>query len=77
MTYLSPRALKGLKQYQYKSGGYTLLDQIHTPIWNGTSTFEIVPLAMKSIGCESIRQSRVRFALQALSTTCPRGLHQI
>ena len=36
MPYLSPRALKGLKQYQYKSGGYTLLDQIHTPIWNGT-----------------------------------------
>ncbi len=35
MTYLSPRALQGLKQYQYKSGGYTLLDDIHQPFWNG------------------------------------------
>lgn len=39
MTYLSPRALQGLKQYQYKSGGYTLLDDIHQPFWNGIVNF--------------------------------------
>ncbi|KAL3137923.1 hypothetical protein ABBQ38_005170 [Trebouxia sp. C0009 RCD-2024] len=42
MTHLSDRALQGLKQYQYKSGGYTLLDNFHTPIWNGI--VELLPL---------------------------------
>lgn len=37
MPNLTPRALQGLKNYQYKSGGYTWLDEIHTPIWNGIS----------------------------------------
>ena len=32
--YLSPRALEGLKNYQYKPAGYTLLDDLHQPFWN-------------------------------------------
>ncbi|KAK9831091.1 hypothetical protein WJX74_003232 [Apatococcus lobatus] len=35
MPFLSTRALKGLQQYQYKSGGYTIFDQWHQPFWNG------------------------------------------
>mmetsp|Transcript_19187 Transcript_19187/g.33054 ORF Transcript_19187/g.33054 Transcript_19187/m.33054 type:complete len:405 (-) Transcript_19187:1249-2463(-) len=31
---LTPRALNGLKEYQYKSSGYTLLDELHTPFWD-------------------------------------------
>ncbi|CAD7701202.1 unnamed protein product [Ostreobium quekettii] len=34
MPYLSSEALKGLKAYQYKAGGYTWLDDLHTPAWN-------------------------------------------
>ena len=34
MPYLSPRALDGLKHYQYKPGGYTWLDDAHQPLWN-------------------------------------------
>eukprot|EP00884_Botryococcus_braunii_P012698 jgi/Botrbrau1/21429/Bobra.0216s0042.1 len=34
-NYLSPRALKGLQQYQYRPGGYTWLDDLHQPFWNG------------------------------------------
>jgi hypothetical protein len=34
VKHLTPRALEGLKSYQYKSGGYTYLDDFHTPIWN-------------------------------------------
>uniref|UniRef100_A0A7S0X1J6 Ethanolaminephosphotransferase n=1 Tax=Chlamydomonas leiostraca TaxID=1034604 RepID=A0A7S0X1J6_9CHLO len=34
-AYLSRRALDGLKHYKYKPGGYTILDVIHAPIWNG------------------------------------------
>ncbi|KAK9792253.1 hypothetical protein WJX73_008786 [Symbiochloris irregularis] len=34
MPYLSTRALGGLKQYEYKSGGYTWLDDLHQPFWN-------------------------------------------
>ena len=36
MPYLSARALGGLKQYEYKSGGYTRLDDLHQPFWNCT-----------------------------------------
>jgi ethanolaminephosphotransferase len=32
--YLSERALQGLKQYKYKPGGYTWLDDVHNPYWN-------------------------------------------
>lgn len=32
--YLTERALQGLKQYQYKPGGYTWLDAVHNPYWN-------------------------------------------
>ena len=35
MGYLTPRALRGLKQYKYKAGGYTWLDDAHQPFWNG------------------------------------------
>lgn len=49
MTHLSPRALKGLKQYQYKSGGYTLLDGFHTPIWNGKSSQTCLLLGLSSL----------------------------
>ena len=35
MGYLTPRALRGLKQYKYKAGGYTWLDDVHQPFWNG------------------------------------------
>nr|QZD35611.1 CDP-ethanolamine:1, 2-diacylglycerol ethanolaminephosphotransferase [Lobosphaera incisa]QZD35612.1 CDP-ethanolamine:1, 2-diacylglycerol ethanolaminephosphotransferase [Lobosphaera incisa] len=38
MPYLSARALKGLKQYQYKPGGYTKLDDLHQPFWNWAVT---------------------------------------
>jgi hypothetical protein len=31
MGYLSDRALNGLKAYEYKSGGYTALDNLHRP----------------------------------------------
>lgn len=33
ISYLSPRALDGLKAYKYKSAGYTYLDVLHTPLW--------------------------------------------
>lgn len=32
--YLSERALAGLKSYEYKPAGYTILDTLHTPFWN-------------------------------------------
>jgi hypothetical protein len=32
--YLSERALAGLKAYEYKPAGYTILDKLHTPFWN-------------------------------------------
>ena len=35
MPYITPRGLKGLKQYKYKPGGYTWLDDLHQPFWNG------------------------------------------
>nr|BAU37047.1 ethanolaminephosphotransferase [Chlamydomonas sphaeroides] len=31
---LSQRALEGLRAYVYKPGGYTWLDDLHTPMWN-------------------------------------------
>ena len=31
MGYLSTRALEGLKAYQYKATGYTMLDNLHRP----------------------------------------------
>eukprot|EP00879_Flechtneria_rotunda_P007428 GHRR01007792.1.p1 GENE.GHRR01007792.1~~GHRR01007792.1.p1 ORF type:complete len:237 (+),score=48.01 GHRR01007792.1:315-1025(+) len=34
MGYLSTRALDGLKAYQYKAGGYTMLDRLHAPFLN-------------------------------------------
>jgi hypothetical protein len=34
-NYLTPRALRGLKAYTYKATGYTWLDDLHTPFWNG------------------------------------------
>jgi len=34
MTYLSRRALIGLREYRYKPAGYTILDDWHQPIWN-------------------------------------------
>ena len=35
MPYLSRRALKGLANYKYVASGYTWLDDVHTPAWNG------------------------------------------
>lgn len=32
--YLSLRALEGLKSYAYKPSGYTVLDDLHQPVWN-------------------------------------------
>lgn len=32
--YLSQRALEGLKSYAYKPSGYTVLDDLHQPVWN-------------------------------------------
>jgi len=34
MKFLSKQALVGLQTYKYKAGGYTILDELHTPIWN-------------------------------------------
>lgn len=34
MPYLSTRALEGLRSYQYKPSGYTILDELHQPVWN-------------------------------------------
>ena len=34
MPYLAPRALGGLRDYQFKPGGYTHLDMLHQPLWN-------------------------------------------
>ena len=34
MPYLAPRALDGLRDYQFKPGGYTHLDMLHQPLWN-------------------------------------------
>uniref|UniRef100_A0A7R9VBS8 CDP-alcohol phosphatidyltransferase n=1 Tax=Chlamydomonas euryale TaxID=1486919 RepID=A0A7R9VBS8_9CHLO len=33
-SFLSHEELNGLKHYQYKSGGYTVLDDLHNPVWN-------------------------------------------
>lgn len=32
--YLTSRGLEGLKSYQYKPSGYTILDELHQPVWN-------------------------------------------
>lgn len=34
MPYLDKKALQGLKHYSYKPGGYTVMDNWHTPHWN-------------------------------------------
>lgn len=34
MPYLSKRSLEGLRNYAYKPSGYTILDELHQPIWN-------------------------------------------
>lgn len=34
MPLLSERALEGLRNYKYKSGGLTRLDDLHQPFWN-------------------------------------------
>lgn len=34
MPYLNKQALQGLKHYSYKPGGYTIMDNWHTPHWN-------------------------------------------
>ena len=34
MPVLSKRALEGLRSYQYKPAGYTVLDDWHQPFWN-------------------------------------------
>lgn len=34
MTYLSHRALEGLRNYKYKPANYTILDDLHQPVWN-------------------------------------------
>lgn len=34
MPVLSKRALEGLRTYQYKPAGYTVLDDWHQPFWN-------------------------------------------
>jgi len=39
--YLSERALAGLKSYEYKPSGYTILDTLHTPFWNCESARSI------------------------------------
>lgn len=66
MPNLTPRALKGLKNYQYKSGGYTWLDDIHTPIWNGTSVSDL---------CNRPRSYlRLRRLVTAVCTDCPQTL---
>ncbi|GMH39591.1 hypothetical protein BSKO_07489 [Bryopsis sp. KO-2023] len=38
MHYLSDAALQGLKEYTYKPGGYTWLDNLHNPLWNYTTS---------------------------------------
>lgn len=35
---LSRDALDGLKAYKYRAGGYTWLDDLHTPLWNWVVT---------------------------------------
>ncbi|CAG9461470.1 unnamed protein product [Pedinophyceae sp. YPF-701] len=35
MPYLSGRALRGLRNYRYKSAGTTWMDELHNPLWNG------------------------------------------
>jgi hypothetical protein len=39
MTYLSQRALAGLKAYTYKPTGYTLLDTLHNPFFECETLF--------------------------------------
>jgi hypothetical protein len=34
MAFLSDRALRGLQNYKYKPAGYTILDDLHQPVWN-------------------------------------------
>ena len=34
MVFLSQRALEGLRNYKYKPANYTVLDDLHQPIWN-------------------------------------------
>lgn len=37
--YLTSRGLEGLKSYQYKPSGYTILDELHQPVWNCECTW--------------------------------------
>ena len=37
--YLSKQALANLKEYKYKSGEYSILDNMLTPFWNWFVTF--------------------------------------
>ena len=52
MPFLSTRALRGLQQYQYKSGGYTIVDQWHQPFWNGGAACLYTAVSVMALGSE-------------------------
>ena len=35
---LSQSGIEGLRNYKYKPAGYTILDDLHQPVWNCTCT---------------------------------------
>jgi hypothetical protein len=58
-SYLSDRALEGLRSYEYKPAGYTILDKLHTPFWNGESLIERSPrFARAALGRRFRRRRR-------------------
>lgn len=80
MPFLSTRALRGLQQYQYKSGGYTIFDQWHQPFWNGGAACLYSANSILALGSDrkdaelTLRLTTV--GLQASPTCCLRGLPQ-
>ena len=74
MAFLSPRALNGLRTYKYKPAGYTLLDDIHQPFWNGEAMMSNDQPHLEA----SIPHADVASCvLQGLWSSCPAGWRPI
>ena len=71
MIYMTKEALRGLKQYQYKSMGTTWLDDLHQPFWNGTFATLVPPLRTRQVAYDIFGT----FYSIAQSFFCTHSLH--
>jgi hypothetical protein len=72
MVYLTRRALDGLKAYQYKSSGYTILDHMHAPYLNCKCKADAVSKMLDALAADAHC-----FVPQGLQPSCHYGLHLI